>query len=198
MKPVKTGIIILAAGSSSRLGQPKQLLKYQGKTLIRRAIDTALECKSDASVLVIGANFELIKKEVQDTNVDIVINHVWETGMASGMQMGLNFLDNKIAPDQVILMLCDQPFVDSELLNNMIGKQTVTSKGIIACHYNGTFGVPALFTSKYFPELIELRGSEGAKKVIYAHLDDMEKMDFPNAAIDIDTPEDYLRLTRGD
>jgi molybdenum cofactor cytidylyltransferase len=198
MKPVKTGIIILAAGSSSRLGQPKQLLKYEGKTLIRRAIDTVLESNSDASVLILGANFELIKSEVQDTNVDIIINHNWELGMASGMQKGLSFLEKKIAPDQVILMLCDQPFVDSELLNSIIDKQAETGNEIIACHYNGTYGVPALFTSKYFPELIELRGSEGAKKVIYAHLGDMEKIDFPNASIDIDTPEDYLRLTKGD
>jgi molybdenum cofactor cytidylyltransferase len=195
MKPVKTGIIILAAGSSSRLGQPKQLLKYQGRTLIRRAIDTAFESKSDTSVLVLGANFELIKREVQDTNIEIVINHDWETGMASGMQKGLNFLEKKNNPDQVILMLCDQPFVDSELLNSMIGKQTETKKGIIACHYKDTFGVPALFTRKYFSELNKLNGSEGAKKVIYAHMEDTEKIDFPNGAIDIDTLEDYMRLT---
>ncbi len=195
MKPVKTGIIILAAGSSSRLGQPKQLLKYQGKTLVRRAIDTAFESKSDTNVLVLGANFELIEKEGQETNVDIIINDDWELGMASGMQKGLNFLENKIAPDQVILMLCDQPFVDSELLKSLIKKQAETGRGIISCHYNGTFGVPAMFTRKYFPELNKLKGAEGAKKVIYAHLDDLEKVDFPNGAIDIDTPQDYMKLT---
>lgn len=195
MKPVKTGIIILAAGSSSRLGKPKQLLMYLGKTLIRKAIDTVLGCKFDASVLVLGANLELIIKEVQDTNIDIVINHNWEKGMASGMQMGLDFLNKIIAPDQVILMLCDQPFVNSALLNDIIEKQTKTGKGIIACHYNGTFGVPALFARKYFSELKKLNGSEGAKKVIYAHMEDAEKIDFPNGAIDIDTPEDYARLT---
>lgn len=197
MKPSKTGIIILAAGSSSRLGQPKQLLIYQGKTLIRRSIDAAFESKSNACVLVLGANFELISNEVQDTNVEIIINHDWETGMASGMQKGLDFLEKKISPDQVILMLCDQPFVDSELLNSMIENQSKTGKGIIACYYNGTFGVPVLFSRKYFPELIDLKGSEGAKKVIYAHKSDMEKIDFPDGAIDIDTLDDYKKLTKG-
>jgi molybdenum cofactor cytidylyltransferase len=195
MRPLKTGIIILAAGSSSRLGQPKQLLMYQGKTLVGRAIDTAFESKPDACILVLGANYELIKREFQNTNVDIVINDDWELGMASGMQKGLNFLEKKVVPDQVILMLCDQPFVDSKLLNSIIEKQAETGKGIIACHYNGTIGVPALFTRKYFSELNKLNGSEGAKKVIYEHLDDTEKIDFPKGAIDIDTLEDYVRLT---
>lgn len=198
MKTLKTGIIILAAGSSSRLGQPKQLLMYKGKTLVRKAIDTAFESKSNACVLVIGANLELISNEVQDTKVDIVINKDWESGMASGMQKGLEFLENRIAPDQVILMLCDQPFVDSELLNSIIEKQAKSGKGIIACHYNDTIGVPALFSRKYFPKLIDLKGSEGAKKIIYAYQDDLLKIDFPNAAIDIDTPEDYKRLIRED
>lgn len=198
MKPVKTGIIILAAGSSSRLGQPKQLLTFEGRTLIRRAVETSLEITSSANVLVLGANSELIKREVQEINIELIINKDWEMGMSSGMQKGLNFLEKKIMLDQVILMLCDQPYVDSKLLSTMIKKQSETGKGIIACQYKGTFGVPALFTRKYFSELNRLNGSEGAKKIIYAHLDDMEKIDFPNGAIDIDTLEDYERLIKPD
>lgn len=198
MKPVKTGIIILAAGNSSRLGQPKQLLKYEGKTLVRRAVESSLESNSDGCVLVLGHNSELIKSEVQDIPIEVIINKDWEKGMSSGMQKGLQLLEKKIMPDQVILMLCDQPYVNSILLRAMIQKQSETDKGIIACQYKGTFGVPALFTRKYFPQLIKLTGSEGAKKIIYAHLVDMEKIDFPNGAIDIDTWEDYDRLTKKD
>ncbi|WP_373493137.1 NTP transferase domain-containing protein [Aquiflexum sp.] len=197
MSPSKTGIIILAAGSSSRLGQPKQLLTYKGKTLVRRAVDMALESNSSANVLVLGASFELISKEVQHTKIDMVINHDWEKGMASGMKKGLEYLEKKHSPDQVILMLCDQPFVDSGLLNNLIKKQAETGKGIIACHYNDIFGVPALFSKKYFSELYSLKGAEGAKKVIYNHQDEMDIVDFPDAAIDIDTVEDYERLIKG-
>ncbi|WP_373521919.1 NTP transferase domain-containing protein [Aquiflexum sp.] len=197
MKSLKTGIIILAAGSSSRLGQPKQLLLYKGKTLIIKAIETALWSSAHACVLILGANFESITKVVQNTNVDIIINHDWEKGMASGMQKGLDFLEKKLAPDQVILMLCDQPFVDSELLNNLINKQTETGKGIIASHYNGISGVPVLFSSIYFSELYDLKGSEGAKKVLYKHSGDLAIVDFPDAAIDIDTLEDYEKLKKG-
>jgi molybdenum cofactor cytidylyltransferase len=194
MKPPRIGIIILAAGNSSRLGHPKQLLEYKGKSLVLNTIDTAVETGADACILVLGANLELILKEIRNSKIDIVINNNWQKGMSSGMQKGLEFLEKKILPDQVILILCDQPFVNSVLLKRMVKKQTETGKGIIACHYKGTFGVPALFSRKYFPELNDLKSFEGAKKVIYAHLDDMEKIDFPNAAIDIDTLEDYKRL----
>ena len=164
MKSPKTGIIILAAGNSSRLGKPKQLLQYQGKSLIQRAIETATKVRSKGSVLILGANLELILKDIRNSKVNVVINNNWKEGMASGMQKGLEYLEKKLAPDQVILMLCDQPFVNSELLNLMIEMQIKTRKGIVACHYNNVLGVPVLFTKKYFRELGTLVGSEGAKK----------------------------------
>jgi molybdenum cofactor cytidylyltransferase len=194
MKSYKTGIIILAAGNSSRLGRPKQLLQYKGKSLIKRAIDTAVDTQPQASVLVLGANLELILKEIRNSKMNIAINNNWREGMASGMQKGLDFLEKKLTPDQIILTLCDQPFVDSELLKLLVKKQKESGKGIVACHYNGVFGVPVLFSRKYFEELKDLRGTEGAKKVVYAHQDDLAFVDFPNAAIDIDTLEDYDRL----
>jgi molybdenum cofactor cytidylyltransferase len=197
MKTTKTGIIILAAGNSSRLGRPKQLLQYKGKSLIKRAIDTADAAQLQASVLILGANLELILKEIRNSKMNIAINNNWREGMASGMQKGLEFLEKKLTPDQVILMLCDQPFVDSELLKLLVNKQNESGKGIVACHYNGVFGVPVLFSRKYFEELKSLKASEGAKKVVYAHQDDLAYVEFPNAAIDIDTLEDYERLTNG-
>lgn len=195
MKTTKTGIIILAAGNSSRLGSPKQLLQYKGKSLIKRAIDTADAAQLQASVLILGANLELVLKEIRNSKMNIAINNNWREGMASGMQKGLEFLEKKLTPDQVILMLCDQPFVDSELLKLLVNKQNESGKGIVACHYNGVFGVPVLFSRKYFDELRSLKGSEGAKKIVYAHQDDLAYVEFPNAAIDIDTIEDYEKLT---
>ena len=197
MKPSKAGIIIMAAGSSSRLGKPKQLLKYQGKSLIQRAIETADKTDSQMSVLILGANLELILKEIRGLKVNVVINNSWQEGMSSGMQKGLDYLEKKLDPDLVILMLCDQPFVDSDVLNLLIEKQKATGKGIIACQYDEVVGVPALFTKKYFPKLRKLKGTEGAKKVLYDNQDDLAHIDFQDAAIDIDTMEDYEKLTNG-
>jgi molybdenum cofactor cytidylyltransferase len=193
-KEIRTGVIILAAGSSSRLGQPKQLLEFKGKTLLEIAVEAAQNSLADSSVIVLGANADLIVEKILHTKVDRVVNENWENGMASSMQKGLKYLMENSEPDQVILMLSDQPFVDSKIPNLLIKNKLNTSSEIIACSYNGTFGVPVLFTKKYFPELLSLTGNEGAKKLVMAHQDDLHAIDFPKGAIDIDTIEDYLKL----
>lgn len=193
-KEIRTGVIILAAGSSSRLGQPKQLLEFKGKTLLEIAVEAAQNSLADSSVIVLGANADLIVEKILHTKVDRVVNENWENGMASSMQKGLKYLMENSEPDQVILMLSDQPFVNNETLNSLIENKLNTNSEIIACSYNGTFGVPVLFTKKYFPELLSLTGNQGAKKLVMAHQDDLYAIDFPKGAIDIDTIEDYQRL----
>jgi molybdenum cofactor cytidylyltransferase len=193
-KEIRTGVIILAAGSSSRLGQPKQLLEFKGKTLLEIAVEAAQNSLADSSVIVLGANADLIVEKILHTKVDRVVNENWENGMASSMQKGLKYLMQNSDNDQIILMLSDQPFVDSKILNLLIENKLNTNSEIIACRYKETFGVPVLFTKKYFPELLSLTGNEGAKKLVMAHQDDLYAIDFPKGAIDIDTLEDYLKL----
>jgi molybdenum cofactor cytidylyltransferase len=193
-KEFKTGVIILAAGSSSRLGQPKQLLEFNGKTLIEIAVEAAQNSLAQSCVLVLGAIGNLISEKVGHLKIDQVINENWENGMASSMQIGLKYLMEKSDPDQVILMLSDQPFVDSNILNYLIENKLNSDSEIIACSYDGTYGVPVLFTKRYFPELLSLTGNDGAKKLVMAHQDDFHTIDFPKGAFDIDTMEDYQRL----
>jgi molybdenum cofactor cytidylyltransferase len=191
---MKTGLIILAAGSSSRLGRPKQLIEFQGKTLIRRAIEFAVTSKADSLVVVLGWNPELIQSGFDSTQIPSVINEKWEEGMASSMQVGLRFLMEKGQPDQVILMLCDQPFVDAKLLDQLILAKEKSGKGIVASAYSDTLGVPALFDQKYFEEMLSLKGSEGAKKVILKNKEDVFTIDFPLGKIDLDTVADLEKL----
>ena len=119
-KEIRTGVIILAAGSSSRLGQPKQLLEFKGKTLLEIAVEAAQNSQAQSCVLVLGANADLIVEKIDHTKVDRVVNENWEKGMASSMQKGLKYLMENSDPDQVILMLSDQPFVNKEILNLLI------------------------------------------------------------------------------
>lgn len=191
---MKTAIILLAAGSSSRLGRPKQLIEFQEKKLIQKAIDEAQKSKSDSLVVVLGWNPELIKTGFDSSQTSIVINESWEQGMATSMQAGLRFLREKEHPDQVILMLVDQPYVESKLLDRLILEKERTGKGIVACSYSDTLGVPAIFDQKYFEELLKLKGSDGAKKVILRNKADVFAIDFPLGAVDLDTEEDLRQL----
>jgi molybdenum cofactor cytidylyltransferase len=187
---MKTGIILLAAGSSSRLGRAKQLIEFQGKTLIQKAIDEANKCQADSLVVVLGANSELIQSGFEPSSAPFIINQDWQQGMSSSMQAGLRFLMEKEVIDHVVLMLCDQPFVDASLLDELITTKETSGKGIVAAAYSSTLGVPALFDRRYFEELLQLTGSEGAKKVIFKHQAEVRALDFPLGAVDLDTEED--------
>jgi molybdenum cofactor cytidylyltransferase len=193
---MKTGIILLAAGSSSRLGRPKQLINYQGKTLIQNSIEAAQHCAPHDLVVVLGCNPELIQKGIESKEVTVLVHAHWEEGMSSSMQCGLRHLLETSQVEQVILMLCDQPYVTQGLLDQLINEKKDSGKGIVACNYAGTLGVPALFDQHYFPELLALNGAEGAKKVILNHQDDIFLVDFPLGAVDLDTEEDVREFTR--
>src|SRR6185437_9800019 len=184
-----TGIIILAAGSSSRLGKPKQNLVFKGQTLLQRAIDAALNSACRPVIVVLGSDIETIRPTIADKPVQIVYNQEWNEGMASSIRAGVMHLQ-KVDPnaDSVILMLCDQPFVSDIVLNQLI--QSKSEKTIVACGYNETTGVPALFDKFYFDELLVLSGQEGAKKLLLKHRDAVKTVPFDLGSIDIDTAGD--------
>ena len=194
---MKTGVILLAAGSSSRLGKPKQLINYQSKTLIQYSIDEVNKSQAEGLVVVLGSNPELIQTGFEPSSAPFIINSDWQHGMSTSMQAGLRFLMEKEVINQVVLMLCDQPFVDASLLDQLITAKYTSGKGIVAASYSNTFGVPALFDRRYFEELLQLTGSEGAKKVIFNHQAEVHALDFPLGAVDLDTEEDVNQfLTR--
>ena len=189
-----TGIVILAAGNSSRLGIAKQLLEFNGINLLQNAINVGRESSADHVVVVLGAKMDEIKSHIDFSSTHVAVNEFWENGMASSMQVGLKKLNEIAKLDQVIIMLCDQPFVNSKLIESIINLQSHAEKNIIACKYGDTLGVPALFTKKYFDNLLKLSTTDGAKKVIYKYQEDCETIDFEQGSIDIDTMEDYKRL----
>jgi molybdenum cofactor cytidylyltransferase len=186
-----TALIILAAGESSRLGQPKQNLVFKGKTLLQHAVDAGLESECATVIVVLGANSKHIMPIPETATL---YNKNWKEGMASSIKTVMLEIDNDVTFDQVIIMVCDQPFVSAALLNAMIAKQAETNKPIIACSYKGTTGVPVLFNSSLFGELLLLKGKEGAKRILKDHAGDIAEIIFEKGGIDIDTPEDHKRL----
>ncbi|MBD1366739.1 nucleotidyltransferase family protein [Mucilaginibacter sp. ZT4R22] len=186
------GIIILAAGESKRLGQPKQNLVFKGKTLLRHAIDTALDSACSPIVVVLGANGEQITIQ-PNKKVTILQNPDWPEGMASSIRLAIHEMIKQGA-ESAFIMLCDQPFVDTQLLNAMLQQQKDTGKPIIACAYKGAAGVPVLFNKSLFPDLLLLQGHEGARKILQDRADDIARIPFENGGIDIDTIDDYEAL----
>jgi len=190
-----TGVVILAAGSSSRLGEPKQLLQYGGQNLLQHAIDAALSSNADPVIVVLGANAEQVSKEIDRSNIHVIINTGWEEGMASSVKTGLNeLLFITPSTDAVIFMVCDQPYVSSELINGLVDEQKQTGKPIITCNYGEAIGPPALFYKSLFHELMQLKGDVGARKIIQDHSDEVATILFTEGKIDIDTKEDYDSL----
>lgn len=190
-----TAMIILAAGASTRLGRPKQNLLFQGQTLLQRCVGTAINTPCRPIILVLGANNQLIEKEGLPGDIKIICNDGWNEGMASSIRAGINAIGNNDDIDSAIILLCDQPFVNAELIGSILAKHTETDKKIIACTYNNTIGVPALFHRSLFAGLSALQGHEGAKSIIKTHMKETVTITFDLAGIDIDTMADYEQLT---
>ena len=190
-------IIILAAGNSSRLGEAKQLLQYQGRTLIRRMTEAAIEARTSAVIVVTGSNAPLIEEALHALPYHAVYNPNWQSGMASSIVEGLEKLI-KLLPDiaGAIFAVSDQPFVNVDLFSALIQTALEKNSGIVASEYDHTFGTPVLFSSKYFPALLTLMGAEGAKKLVKKFADDATSVPFPLGSVDIDTQEDYQKLLR--
>jgi molybdenum cofactor cytidylyltransferase len=189
------GIVLLAAGNSSRLGRPKQLLQYGNQTLLRHCLRIANEAEASPVVLVLGAQAETIKKEISGIEAHVVVNDDWEEGMASSIRSGIKKLGEiSSSAEGVVLMVCDQPYVTSTLLNNLLTAHQKSGKQIVACAYAGTFGPPALFHKSLFPELLQLNGDVGARNVIKQHADAVEVIPFPEGTFDVDTEADYEKI----
>ena len=187
------GAVVLAAGSSSRMGMPKQLLQFQGQTLLRRAALAALGAGCRPVVVVTGAHAGRTREELRGLDVLEVLNELWETGMASSVRAGVSALTESDA-SAVVLTLCDQPHVTSETINALVAAHRATGSPVVASEYGGSVGVPALFGRSLFHELMLLEGQEGAKQVIKRHAREARFVAFPGGETDVDTPDDFARL----
>ena len=187
--------MVLAAGASTRLGTPKQLLSYHDKSLLPHVLSEAISSYASPVIVVLGANSDLVSKEIDNTKIYTIENTGWEEGMASSVRLGLDtLLNSKPYIDAVIFMVCDQPHISSWVLNALISTQQKTTKQIVTCNYGESIGPPALFHKKYFRHLMELKGDVGARNIIQQNMSDVGTILFPEGKIDIDTKEDYEAL----
>lgn len=177
---MKVAAVILAAGASTRLGEPKQLIRLGGERLLERSIRVAHEARCSPVIVVFGASMAAIQRECNLQDVVVAINPAWSEGMGSSIRCGMQVIPPDCAA--VILMTCDQPAVTPQHLRQLISHCDCAP---VASTYANRRGVPACFPSESFAELSVLRGDEGARRLLASAL----AIELPGGDLDIDTPE---------
>jgi molybdenum cofactor cytidylyltransferase len=191
------GVIILAAGSSSRLGSSKQLIQIEDTTLLERIIHVAKGAGMQRIHVVLGADAETHREALKNSSIKITVNDQWQKGIGSSIKVGLTSLlaANKDLTS-VILLVCDQPFLTVSHIQSLLLTRQKTGKSIVASCYASTTGVPALFSEIYFDSLLSIPDNQGAKSIIEKHPQDTALVHFPDGEYDIDTPEDLEKFLK--
>ncbi|WP_299534047.1 nucleotidyltransferase family protein [Ulvibacterium sp.] len=191
-------VLILAAGASTRMGTPKQLLPWNGTNLLDNAIKNASEVCPERVVVVLGANADKIKEKCSSSaDVRFVFHKNWDLGLGSSIAYGVDFIQNSLPNTKAILiLLCDQPLIDSKYLDQKIQTYKNSGKGIVATEYEKGAGVPAIFGKSYFSNLAQLNKDVGAKEIIRKFKNDTLSLNPSGKTLDIDTLEDYQKLTK--
>jgi len=191
------GVVILAAGSSTRMGKPKQLLELEGKPLVVRAVEAALASPAWPVVVVLGAHAEKIRPVLAPFPVLVTENSAWAEGMAASIRAGVSTLHEFSRHiDAAVIALCDQPAFSADIIAQLVATQRATGRSVVAARYAGRQGAPALFLREHFPTLIALTGEEGARTLLNDASERVASIDLPALAVDLDTPEDFAAAAK--
>lgn len=181
-------ILVLAAGSSSRMGRPKQLLPWKKVTLMEHAINTAYVL-TDNFMVVLGANATKIRQYIQKENT--IIHEEWQLGMGSSLAYGVRAIESKYDPEAILVMVVDQPLLRLEHYEGLVQCHQKNPNKICASTYEGIPGVPAIFPKQFFMDLKKLGADFGARKLLKIHKSSVLLVKTKGELIDLDTPEDY-------
>lgn len=190
-------ILILAAGESKRMGTAKAFLQLSGKSLLERTIASAKTVNVDSIYLVTGAYHEKMRGIANKHNIPLIFNPDWQEGMASSLRHGIKVLEKSSHIQGAMVLLIDQPFVDASLLEELIQRFNKNPNHPIASFYKNVNGVPAIFPSVMWKELLELKGDKGARQLLNQR-EDVISVPFEKGAIDLDFPSDIEQIKRAD
>jgi molybdenum cofactor cytidylyltransferase len=188
--------IILAAGASSRMGRPKQLLDWGGRPLVRVAAEQALAARLDEVIVVVGGAGDAVEAALAGLPLRVIDNPAYAEGQSTSLRAGVAALGPTVAA--AVVMLGDQPFVTAAIVERLIAEWRATGTPIVAPSFRGRRGNPVLFARAIFPELLAVAGDQGARAILAAHAADLRlvRFDDDRPLADIDTLDDYERLVR--
>jgi molybdenum cofactor cytidylyltransferase len=191
----KVALLILAAGSSSRMKTSKQLLLINGQTLLRKTVQTAIDSALGNVVVVLGSNAASHQQVLSGLPAAIVINNQWTNGIGSSLKVGATYIESNYPRAKgIIVMVCDQPFLTTDHLIKLEEASRLTGKPIVASSYAGTIGVPCFFDSTFISTISTISDEEGAKKLLKLHSENVTSIEFLNGDVDLDTPEDLRKI----
>ena len=193
----RVAALILAAGASSRMGSPKQLLDWEGRPLVRAAAEVALAARLDPLLVVVGGAQAAVADALAGLPLRIIANPDYAAGQSTSLRAGIAALGQDA--DAVVVLLGDQPFITAAIVERLVAEWQASGAAIVAPTYAGQRGNPVLFAHAVFPELLAVEGDQGARSVLAADRARVRLVAFdnPRPLADIDTPEDYARLREG-
>jgi molybdenum cofactor cytidylyltransferase len=195
-----TAGIILAAGESTRFGEPKQLLRLCGRFLLEWTLTAALDSNLDHVALVLGCEHERIRRSLVSTTVhpkcEILVNPDYRSGQSTSLQTGIRRIRRDFL--SVMFLLGDQPLVDAAFINFLLERWAASAKPICIPTHRGTRGNPALFGSAFYPALLKLAGDKGARDLIAGHPQQVLAVEItdPHVFLDVDRREDVKLIAR--
>lgn len=193
----KLGALILAAGGSSRLGRPKQLLPVAGKTLLARAVAAATGSGCAPIIVVLGAHYDRIIPELAGLQAGLVHNPDWEKGIGTSIRRGVGaLLDMQPPVDELLILLCDQPLIDAQAIVRLLDAYHASGKPVAVSVHAGITSPPVVVAASLFPQLLALRDDQGAKAIWSARPDLACTVECDEARFDVDTPGDAERLNQ--
>ena len=187
--------VILAAGASERLGQPKQLIQVRGESLLRRTARAAIQAGCAPVWVVLGFAAEQMRPELQGLPVQALTNADWSQGKASSLRSGVSAA--QVSADAVLLLVCDQVRLSADHLRAVLDRHRGGGAAITASEYDGRLGVPAIFSARLFSELLQIEGDRGAREVIEHHTAETQAVSWPDGAFDLDSPEQLKGISAG-
>ena len=190
----KIGCVILAAGSSSRFGSPKQLAQYKGRSFIENIIDTSLKVNFSERLVVLGFAYETILRKINNYDINIINNPDWEAGQSESVKLGVNYLIFKNV-NAILFLLVDQPQISSSMINKVLTEFAYNKPNIIVHDYHGQNRHPILFSHKVFQELLKIKGDKGGRQLFDKYSPKKIELSDDYLAIDVDTYDDLMKLS---